>query len=239
MYLSTTYQQLWNRISDWLRVSNAGGNVGDRSNDLLNRGQEALTMYRAWNDMLRDEPLTVVDNIAELPADMARIIDVYYDTDLDGKKEGGWYHRGPRNKGFKILVTGNNTDGFTRKIQFYNTMGQTAMLRYQKKLDDFTAQVDTPQYSFFPGELLIRQAQQIHIVETGLTGAEMAVIERDYKVQLDRYAAAHDWYQVQLRRKPLDNEGQEIYLPNINLSGNGSYGPSSRDGLSNSYDRHR
>ena len=117
MYRATTYISLENRLNDWLRVSSAGGNISNRALDLLNRAQEDLTMHRAWNDMLYNVALTVSDNLATLPSDMARIVDVFYDTDSDGKKEGGWYHRGPRNKGFNIITSGDNTTGYTYQIQ--------------------------------------------------------------------------------------------------------------------------
>lgn len=240
MYRSSTYLELANRLNDWLRVSNAGANVGNRALDLLNRAQEDLTMHRAWNDMLYDVALDVTDYIAALPSDMARIVEVFYDTDSDGKKEGGWYHRGPRNKGFKIITSGDKDLGYTYKIRFYQTLGQSPILRYQKKLDDFEDFEDhseNVQYSFFPGELLIRAAQNIHIIETGLTGAEMAVIQRDYDKQIQKYEKAHDWYTVQLRRKPVDIYGRETYIENINLSGNYSYGENNNDGLSRSHDR--
>jgi len=225
------------------RVKNNGlwsinllGDVQSLKCDLLNRGQEHLTMYRKWTDMCGYHNLTLTDNVASLPSDFVSIVDVLYRTSANDKKYCSYYENGPANRGYEMQRTGDKDTGYTYSIRFYNTVSLAPTLFYQKRLPDFEDQTDTPQYSYFPGELLLKAAQDIHITETGLTGAEMAVIARAFKARLKEYAAHNEWHTVQLRRKPQDNNGTEIYIDNINLGGNSDYGPSNNSGLSRSYD---
>jgi hypothetical protein len=216
-YNTPTYTEYANRIKDWMIANATGGNITDRSLDLANRAQDWLTMYKPWSEMIKTAALTISNNQASLPDDFARVINVHWDSNSDGKPEGYFYNRGPVNKGYKITDVFSKAAGHVKTITFFCTLGLAPILEYQFKLSDFAG--SGVEYSFFPGELLLKTAQRLHIVETGLVGAEMQLIISEQKTILRDYEQAHHYVDTQLRRRINDDLGNEISLVDIDLSG--------------------
>lgn len=233
-YHADTYTEFQNRIQDWLNAAGTGANISDLPLDLANRAQMWLTMYKPWSDMIKVTTLTVTDNEASMPSDFARLVSVYYDVDSDGKPEGYYYNQGRINGGYKLVDSFTKDSGHSRKIVFFNTLSQTPVLKYQFKLDDFTG--SGTEYSFFPGNLLLRTAQRLHIVETGLTDREMLILIDEQKKDLRDYEQAHHYVDAEMRLSINDDNGLEIDTYAVDLAGNIDGGRDRTRGLSRSTD---
>jgi hypothetical protein len=234
-YHGDTYTEFENRIKDWLNYAGTGANVSNLPLDLANRAQSWLTMYKAWNDMIKTASLTLVSgNTYSLPTDFARIIYFYYDSDSDGKPDGYYHHQGRYNGGYKLLDTFAKATGHSRTVTFFNTLSQTPSIKYQFQLTDFAG--TGTEYSFFPGELLLRTAQRLHIVETGLTSKEMLILIDEHKKTLRDYEQAHHYVDSEMRISINDDNGAEISTYNMNLNGDIDGGMDRSRGLSRSTD---
>lgn len=216
-YGAGTYAEYAKRIKDWMMHAATGANVTDRSLDLANRAQEWLMQYKDWSDLTITAALTVSDNEADFPADFARMVNCNWDSDADGKPEGYFYSNGPLNKGYVIVNTFTKAAGNSRVIKFFNTLGVAPRMTYVYNLDDFTGE-DT-EYSFFPGNLLLRTAQRLHIEEFGLTTKEMNQIIISQKEMLRDYTQAHHYVNQQLNRRINDAVGNEIIMQDVDLMG--------------------
>ena len=216
-----TYLELRKRLSDWLRST--GGDVTNLPLDLLNRAQNWLTEYRRWTDMMVSAELTAVSgetNSFYLPSDMAAFTMIFYDSDSDGKPEKYYYRHARHDDGYEITDTFDKSTGHSWVVKFYTTPSYTPKAYYQRKLVDFTNDEVNTQYSFFPGELLLRTAQLIHIEETGLTGTEVQVIINSQKGRLKDYAQAHHNVNNDLRMEINDDSGSKIKAESMDLTGN-------------------
>lgn len=239
---SELFYDIKNRLNDWLRIT--GGDVSNRPLDLLNRAQNWLTEYKRWTDMMHRVELTPVAGSSTqftLPSDMASFTIVNYDSDSDGKPDKYYYRHARHHDGYEITDNFDKSTGHSWVITFYLAPEYTPEVYYQKRLEDFvdydTAAEHTanPQYTFFPGELLLRAAQVIHIEETGLVSAEVQIIQNSLKNLLENYEQAHHNVNNDLRMEILDDSGERVWNEASSLMGDfGSY--YSKEGYENDVD---
>jgi hypothetical protein len=227
MYNSEIYYDLEKRLKDWLNA--VGGEVSNLPLDLLNRAQNKLTMHRLWSDMLRVTELSLVSGESktyQFPTDVAAY--KYLGADVDGNgKDDTWYYAEARNyNGYRLEDQFTKAAGHSWVAEFYTAPPFTPRLTYQKRLEDFVG-YDTaaehsanPQYTFFPGELLMKCAQVIHIEETGLTSSEVQVLVNSYNQLLDDYTTAHQNVNTELTMELKDSEGHIINNESLDLGGN-------------------
>lgn len=231
---SETYLDIKNRLSDWLR--NTGGDIENLPLDLLNRAQNRLTEYRRWTDMMRTASLEAVsgeNNAYYLPSDMAAFVTIFFDSDNDGRPDKYFYRHARHDNGYEIRDDFDKSTGHSWVVTFYNSPSEAPKAYYQKRLDDFTG--EGTEYSFFPGELLLKCAEVIHIEETGLTGAEVQVLRNTYFELLKDYEQAHHNVNNDLVMEINDVTGNHISTEGMDLQGNFS-GVSNLRGYRNSAD---
>lgn len=232
-YHAHTYKEIADRFNDWMRINPIGANVTNRTLDIANSGQDWLTMYKPWSDMIKVVTLTILSSQADLPDDFARLINVHYDVDGDGRPEGYYYNRGAQNRGYKLIDTFAKGGGHSRVIKFFNTIGQAPILTYQYRIDDFAGEGD--EYSFFPKNLLLLTMQMIHIDETGIIIPAIKAIHAAQAKALRDYEQAHHWVDMELRREIKDDFGRVINTYDVSLDGGEATRDSTR-GLSRSTD---
>lgn len=233
-YNQPLYSELKARLEDWIQSS--GGSVQTLPLDLLNRAQDDLTIHRQWSDMMFTTPLVPVngeDKAYSMPSGMASYKIISSDHDEDGKPDEYFYDRSIQDKGYNIEDRFDILSGHAHVVIFYRDPNNLPNVYYQKALSDFT-DIGTPQYSFFPAELLLRTAQKIHIEETGLTSAEVTVILNSQQKLIDKYTASHHNVNNDLKMEILDSEGYPIQTEAMNLRGDFDGGFDYFDGDDNS-----
>lgn len=234
-YQVETYEVISKRLSDWLNT--VGGEIANLPLDLLNRAQNKILSEDQWADTMASAQLTPVvgeERTYYLPTDMATLFYIFYDSDGDGKPDGYMYRQSRRNKGYEEYDRFDVATGHSRVVTFYREQTYAPRAFYQKRLADFT-DVTTTQYSFFPGELLLRAAQVIHIEESGLVGAEVSILRGSYADELKKYREAHHNVNADLTMDLKDAEGAQICLEAVDLQGNFS-GVNFNRGYENSVD---
>ncbi len=235
-YVNETYANISNRFKDWLTdQSNTGNNVANITKDTLNRAQSKLWLYRAWDDLLKEQDLTLTSNSVALPADFGRVVKVFSDSDNDGKPDTYFYSNGSQDRGYYIRDTFTKAGGHVWTIYFYQSPSSTATLLYVVRLTDF--EDSGTEYSFFPGDLVLRQAQLLHLEDSQLTdGNNYTAIKNDFDALMRDYEQAHQFVNEDGSPQTLDTEGQEIITEQYSLdSGGGS--SIYDDGHIPSYDR--
>jgi hypothetical protein len=204
-----------NRFQTWLQASNTGTLVTNNRKDYINRAQRWLQNERVWDDQVRATSLTVSSGYASLPSDMVSLVAVAWDQDSDGKPEWYYYRDGDQGRGYRIVPTHTKAAGTSWQIQMFTGWPYTPnMCLYQKKLEDFE---DTgTEYSFFPGELLLRVAQLIRQEE--YNPKDYAVIKLSVKDLLKKYKGMQ-YQNPSMKRDVLDNNGNKIVLESQSLNG--------------------
>lgn len=220
-YNNETYTNLKNRLNDWLRVT--GGDVTSLPQDLLNRGQNKIQEEEPWSQLMIDAAMSAVSGEAKtyaFPSDMVCYKLIGYDNDSDGKPDQYFYRHSQRvAEGYRVENRFDISTGQSLVAIFYQNPSYPPIVRYQKQLEDFDDTEETAQYSYFPGELLIRAAQLIHVEETGLTGVAIDAIKTSYNDLLMRYKANHQYVNNDLRMEILDNGGSLISTESTSLTG--------------------
>lgn len=219
-YNAALYADLKKRLTDWLQVGD--GEVVSVPLDLLNRGQDKIISENAWSDMMLTTPLVKIsgeERAYQLPSGMATFTIISSDSDEDGKPDKYFYSKARVYNGYNIEDRFTKATGHSHVAIFYIDPPYVPNVYYQKKLEDFTDQVTSDQFSLFPGELLIRAAQSIHIEETGLTGPVMQVLLDSYDKHLENYSAGHNNVNQDLRMEILDYAGRPISTESTSLMG--------------------
>lgn len=214
-YNNETYAEISPRLSDWVQFS-SGGNVGNPTLDLLNRAQNWLIDYLKWEGVTKRVTLSITNKVATLPSDLVAILSVYEDADSDGRPDTFYYASGNTGEGYLVTDSFTKAAGQAKTITFFNTPNNSVTLEYQGQLYDFTG--EGTEYSFFPGELLIRTAQLIHIEETGLSGAEMGVIRNSQAKLAESYRAKSQYNNRKLSMRINDALGNEVFTPGFDLA---------------------
>lgn len=214
-YLNDTYSNISNRFNDWLQEI-GGGNVSDVALDTLNRAQAWLLGYMHWDGIIKRETLTVSSGSATLPTDLIAILEIYTDSDSDGKPDAYYYNEAGTNDGYYITNSFTKAAGQSKTINFYDSnISNSPTVVYLGDLTDFTG--SGTEYSYFPGELLLRTAQMLRIEETGLVGAEMTVIINSQQRLLRDYVEMEQNQNAEPRMRVNDMLGNEVILTGTDL----------------------
>jgi hypothetical protein len=215
---SETYTSVKNDFLDWMSdQANDGGNVTDVALRTINKAQLSLWRYRPWTYLLKSQTLTLTSKAATLPVDFGRVVRVYSDSDGDGKPDTFFYEHGRYDNGYKIRDVFAKATGHAFTITFYSTPANTVYLDHIVKLDDFTG--TGTEYSYFPGDLLLAEAQYIHIVDSGLIGDEFQAIVNRRNELLRDYEEAHQYVNVDPRVQHNDYYGNEVLQETYTLDG--------------------
>jgi hypothetical protein len=204
-----TYSSVKNRFLDWMECANAGSNVADIALDRINRAQQELWMLRPWEYLLKRSALTISSREASLPNDFGRIVRVWEDTNGDGMPDRYWYNRSRRTSdGYYLSGSFAKATGTTWKIKFYTAPTATCYVEYIASLTDFTG--SSTEYSFFPGDLLLAMAQQIHLEDGGRIDDEYMAAQRKVHEKLAAFEAMAQFQNVDLRMEQNDDGGNRV-----------------------------
>lgn len=216
------YTNISNRLSDVVKV--AGSAVTDLKLDLANRAQRSLWEYAFWDDLLIDAALTVAaDRTASLPSDYGKMLSVWWDSNSDSKPDYYFYRDGKVPSGFKIRSIFVKATGHAYTITFFFAPQNTTRILYQKTLPDFTTGAD---FSFFPAELVVREALSHHYADLGSDKLEANLAIRD-KLLKD-FVQGHQYLNTEMEQTIKDMWGNEIFMPVSDLSGMMDFSPRSR-----------
>jgi len=230
-YNAELYSEIEPRLADWLQ--NTGGSVSDLPLDLLNRSQHRIEGERQWSYLTVEATLTLSGTSATLPADFGKLIALGLDPVGNGRISWFFVNRGKEERWYKIIPAFSKATGHAWTIKWETAPSSSPVIRYQKRLVDFVG--TGTEYSFFPGELLLRTAQMIRIVEKGLSGPEMRAITDDRDRLFHDYKQAHQYEDAPMDMVQIDEAGNDLSMDIVSLDGNDLN--TSRDGYDRSYDR--
>lgn len=227
-----TYTQIAARLNDWLECS--GGSVSNLALDLLNRAQRNLQQYLPWDYLVKRSALTVTNKRANLPSDCGQILDIYHDSDGDGRPDYHYFQNGAySDNGFVVENSFTVSSGHSLAIAFYSAPTNTPYIAYQATLADFAG--TGTEYSYFPGDLLLIEAMYIHITEMGQVGPEYQSIVARREELLRDYRQAHQGSAQDQRMVQNDIIGDPIEQSGYAMDG--SIDGVTTDRHSPSYDR--
>lgn len=231
-YHSDLFSEIKNRLTDWLEST--GGAVTALEKDLLNRAQRSLWNNAPWDYLVKTQALALTNKAATLPADFGKVLSVWHDSDGDGRPDFYYYNSSRyADNGYYIRDAFAKATGHAWTITFFAAPSNTPYLEYQATLANFAD--SGTEYSFFPGDLLLLKAQEIHITEMGLVGSEYQAIKTRLEEELRDYKQAHQWINHDPRVVQNDWHGDPIEVPNYALDGSASV--VSIDDHDPSYDR--
>jgi hypothetical protein len=217
-------------LTGWLTCR--GGSVSDLPLSLINRAIQKLWIYKPWDFLIKTGSLTVSNLSATLPADFGRVIELYHDSDSDGRPD--WYYFRNDKKidhRYTLLDSFDKTTGHSWAVTFPTTPTSTPILKYQKILSAVSTDAH---YLFFPANLVLRAAQVEHIVEKGISGVEADLIIKDFKEQLIDFEQVCQHSNNAPITMSKDSQGDELQTEGYGLDGavGRQFSPHS-----NSYDR--
>lgn len=215
--LNETITPIINRLTDWLQYE--GGEVTNLPLDLLNRAQDSLWRYRRWDDLVkRSSALSITNKVATVPADFKGVfMRLGSDLDGDGRLDFFYYPKDNTDNGYEMRDTFDKDTGHTYTFTFYNTPSYDVYMEYMVYLEDFTG--TGTEYTFFPGDLLLVEAQYIHIVETGKVGNEYQAITNRRSELIRDYEQAHQFQDRNMEMQQNDVLGNQIFNEQYNLEG--------------------
>jgi len=232
------FANIKNAFLDWMDdQDNSGGNVADTALATINRAQDNLERYDCWDGLVKDANLTLGGTdgrTANLPSDFSgEVIAVGIDSNNDGKFDTLYYKDSTDiSNGYKIRYVFTAATGYAGTIQFMSTVQGTPIIRYKIKLTAFVG--SGTEYSFFPFDLLLAEAQYIHVTESGIVGADLQAIEKRRKELLRDFRQERQYKNHDMRSVQNDSLGYPIYNNGYSMTGESTQ---HRDGYSNDYDR--
>jgi hypothetical protein len=237
MLHSDLFSDIKNAFLDWMDdQDNTGGNVSDTALLTLNRAQDNLERYDCWDDLVAEAAVTLGGTdgrTANLPSDLGEVIAVGIDTNGDGKWDHYYYRDSTDvSDGYKIRYTFAKATGYAGTIQFLCTPQNTPKIRYKSKLTDFTG--SGTEYSFFPFDLILAEAQYIHATESGIATNDLPAIEKRRKELLRDYRQEHQYKNNDMRSVQNDFRGYPVSNDGYSMTGNID---APKDRFSNDYDR--
>ena len=226
------YSNMAPRLKDWLNVQ--GGEVTDIVLDLINRATDELWHAAEWEFLNKTTVITGPKQYPTsyaIPVDCGKIIAIGYDVDNDGRLDEYLWRQGEPMNGYRVDSYFDKTTGLYQTIAFYYAASYNITIVYKQTLVAFTG-VDV-EYSFFPENLVVLQAQLIHARENNRDAGEYQIIEREYIKQLERFKASVQYVNSRYAYAIKDDNGQTARLPQQNLvggQGNGRVFNNSFDG---------
>jgi len=211
------------RLTVWINAATSATGIDDLPLDYLNRARQWLESYQWSCDPLTTiYSLTVTDNEAVCPSDLKTILEVYTDTLVNGVPDVQFYenHNEVSQRYTKYYTHDNDTGGYwTLQFPSVSPLLSSPKLKYVKFLADYDG-VDT-EYSFFPGELLLKTAQMLVIEDYGSTMADPQTILNAQAKMLRNYEYSIEKNNQVPDLTPKDHWGRPIYISGYDLSGSG------------------
>lgn len=213
-----TYNNIANRFKDWLPANNTGGNVTDVTLSFMNSAQNNLWQKYNWEYLVKEYSLTMTSDAQALPSDCGKIIRVAHDSDNDGRFDFDYFNNTRDTaRGYKLRDAFTKAAGHVQTIEFFNSPSHTPVLVYQMELDQFEG--TGTEYSFFPMELLLLQAQMLYQGEGGLVDSELDRIRIQYNETLLDYVQSHQYNNSDMVFEVNDYEGNRIEFDGMSLNG--------------------
>lgn len=216
------------RLENWLMYGKQGSRVDDLALDLLNRAKDWLCEYRAWDHLIKTVALSLSGQSAVLPSDIQSILEVYVDTNGDGKPDF-WYYLNHPDVAFRYTIEGtyNATTGQVLTISFPNNAAipSAPRMKYASGLSDYTGA--DGELCYFPPNLLLRCAQKIFVEDKGKTGDSEQLLLNAFWEDLKRYESM-----VQHSNQALDLTVKNKFGMPIKIYGHQLDGSGDRTGYS-------
>ena len=207
------YADLAKDFKEWLGKGDVGKHTSSFAKRYLNRSQKALNIYRSWKALTKKyQTLSLTSKVGTYPTDCVKLIRVYEDSDGDGLPDKFY-----TNDEYIIKPTFTKAAGLSKTITFYSAPSSTIYLDYVIKLDDFEDS-GSDEYSFFPGELLLKKAQCLYLEQDGRIGTD------EYKMILNSLNSdlidliQREVENVDMRREVKDSEGRRVVVESYNLA---------------------
>lgn len=227
MIFNETYSNLANSFNSWCEASPTGGEyVSDLAIEYANRAQDSLVTEtpHGWDYLTKWSAMTLGGSSgleASMPADFGMMLQVYADTDSDGKPDYYYYKDGRLLEGFRFINSFTKSAGHSFKIQFYQAPLSPLYLMYQVALTDFTG--SGTEYLFFPKNIMLRKMQHLRCLDKGLLN-EWDKLSVDYKIELDKFKSQHQNNAESIEIQVNDARGREITVPRYNLHSGSRFG---------------
>ena len=211
------FADIANRFELWSQANNAGSTIANSRKDYLNRAQRWLQLEKPWEGLVTDSSLTITDGIAPLPNDYITLVTLGYSVNSDSKINWYYYRDADGGEGYRPVPTFSKSTGLSWTLHFFTGYPyQPNICRYQKKLDDFE---DTGvEYSFFPGELLLKVAHLLRIEDYEPEGKDYNTV----KIAIDRLLKKYknrEYQNNKMSLEVLDDYGNKLQFSNTTLNG--------------------
>jgi len=232
---SETYETLSKRFKEWVTDrDHTGSYVSDIILDYINRAKEVLCDKAFWEDLMKQSSLTLTNKVASLPSDYAKTYGVFHDSDGDGKPDFFYYNNGKYENGYRLQRTFSKAAGSSFTMSFFRDPSYTVTLLYQALLEDYTG--EGTEYLFFPGELMLKQAQILYKEDADDVGGDYDRLVVAFNKLLTEFKAGHQYSNPDFKMEQNDAQGNVVQNENYNLldGGNGdnhSYDNSTDTGL--------
>ena len=223
-YIGDTIATIRARLRNWLIYSSATSEIATLDLDFLNRAKAWLESYKWQIDPLITVYSLTLDSSYQVdcPSDLKTIVDVYSDVTINGIPDIHFYedHIDPQQRYTKIYTHDNETGGYwTLTFNSLSTFLSSLKLKYAKFLEDYTG--SGTEYSFFPGELLLKTAQKLFAEEKGLTGDNVDLLMKSHIEVLRNYETSIQGNNQVCDLTPKDNYGNPLRISGYKLDGSG------------------
>jgi hypothetical protein len=208
-------------LKDWLVFHSKGKSISNYPLSLANRAQKKIWLMREWQRLFSDVALTLTNNVAALPSDFGREVIVGSDLGSSGKIDFFYKREGETGQGYKIEDSFTKAGGHSYAMTFFNPLysSTTIYLRHIKKIDDFVG--TGVEYSYFPADLIILQAQIIFIsMKEGIK--EYQLYKKEFDLMFWDYCNSVQHCNTDLSFKLIDKNGNMVVVPSCGLDGEGS-----------------
>jgi len=219
-YFGDTYTtNIKPQLQDWLTNTDASKNVSDLPLDLANRAQKNLWAKKAWSNLIVRVSLSLTNASYTFPADFGRIVDMWADLAGQGVATYWFYEADNYEKGYRLDAGFTKAAGYSRSITFHYAQQSSAYMRYQKVLSNFTG--EGTEYSYFPANLVLLEAQRINALEKG-NMKEFSALSTSFNEVFQDFSNTTQWVNYDPSPRLNDRLGNEIYTENYSLSGESS-----------------
>lgn len=213
-------QDIKNPLLDWLRVSGTGKNVQDKALSLANRAQWNLWAKKPWTNLTTKVQISLVDGSYTFPDNFGRLVEMFADLTGTGTEDYWYYQGSDYEHGYDLTDSFTNAAGHSWVITFNYAQQSSVYMRYQRNIEKFTSSQET-QYSFFPANLVLLEAQKIRIREKG-NSKQYQLAKDGFDEAFKDFSNATQWINFDSTPRMNDRYGQEIQGGSYSLDGSGS-----------------